>query len=77
MAAEPGVSAGGRTLAVASGRAAWDLDATSAHPATLWPSRDATVGAGDASGCAGDSESRAGRGGGAGSSERWWLFVLS
>ena len=57
--AEPGVPASDRTLAVASGRTAWDLDVTSPHPRTASPPRDATAGTGDPSGCADGSESRA------------------
>ena len=47
-----------RTLAVAAGRTAFDLDIASPHPLTASPPRDATVGRGDPSGCAGGSESR-------------------
>ena len=57
--AEPGVAASDRTLAVAAGRTAWDLDVTSAHPSTASPPRDTTAGSGDPDGCADGSESRA------------------
>ena len=57
--AEPGVPASDRTLAVASGRKAWDLDVTSPHPSTASPPRDATAGSGDPDGCADGSEDRA------------------
>jgi len=57
--AEPGVSASDRTLAVASGRTAWDLDITSPHPLTASAPRDATAGSGDPDGCADGSENRA------------------
>ena len=57
--AEPGVAASDRTLVVASGRTAWDLDVTSPHPSTASPPRDATAGSGDPDGCADGSESRA------------------
>ena len=57
--AEPGVAATDRTLAVASGRTAWDLDVTSPHPLTASPPRDTTAGTGDPDGCADGSESRA------------------
>ena len=58
-AAEPGVPASDRTLVVASGRTAWDLDVTSPHPLTASAPRDATAGSGDPDGCADGSESRA------------------
>ena len=58
-AAEPGVPASDRTLVVAAGRTAWDLDVTSPHPLTASPPRDATAGSGDPDGCADGSESRA------------------
>ena len=58
-AAEPGVAASDRTLAVAAGRTAWDMDVTSPHPATASPPRDTTAGSGDPDGCADGSESRA------------------
>ena len=48
-----------RTLAVASGRTAWDLDVTSPHPLTASAPRDATAGSGDPDGCADGSKSRA------------------
>ena len=57
--AEPGVAASDRTLAVASGWTAWDLDVTSPHPLTASAPRDATAGSGDPDGCADGSESRA------------------
>ena len=57
--AEPGVPASDRTLAVAAGRTAWDLDVTSPHPLTASAPRDATAGSGDPDGCADGSESRA------------------
>jgi len=57
--AEPGVPASDRTLAVAAGRTAWDLDITSPHPSTASPPRDTTSGSGDPDGCADGSESRA------------------
>ena len=57
--AEPGMLSSDRTLAVATGRTAWDLDITSPHPLTASPPRDATAGTGDADGCADGSESRA------------------
>ena len=50
--AEPGVAASDRTLAVAAGRTAWDLDVTSPHPLTASPPRDTTSGSGDPDGCA-------------------------
>ena len=53
--AEPGVQVSDRTLAMAAGRAAFDLDVTSPHPLTASPPRDT----GDASGCADGSENRA------------------
>ena len=53
--AEPGVAASERTLAVAAGRTAWDLDITSPHPLTASAPKDT----GDASGCADGSENRA------------------
>ena len=56
--AEPGVAASDRTLVVASGRTAWDLDVTSPHPATASAPRDTTAGSGDPDGCADGSESR-------------------
>ena len=57
--AEPGVAASDRTLAVAAGRTAWDLDVTSPHPLTASAPRDATAGSGDPDGCADGSEDRA------------------
>ena len=57
--AEPGVPASDRSLAVAAGRTAWDLDVTSPHPLTASPPRDATAGSGDPDGCADGSEDRA------------------
>ena len=57
--AEPGVAVSDRSLAVAAGRTAWDLDVTSPHPLTASPSRDTTAGTGDPDGCADGSESRA------------------
>ena len=57
--AVPGVAASDRTLAVATGRAAWDLDVTSPHPLTASAPRDTTAGTGDPDGCADGSESRA------------------
>ena len=57
--AEPGVAASDRTLVVASGRTAWDLDVTSPHPLTASAPRDTTAGSGDPDGCADGSESRA------------------
>ena len=57
--AEPGVPASDRTLAVASGRTAWDLDVTSPHPLTASAPRDQTAGSGDPDGCADGSEDRA------------------
>ena len=57
--AEPGVPSSDRTLAVAAGRTAWDLDVTSPHPLTASAPRDATAGSGDPDGCADGSESRA------------------
>ena len=57
--AEPGVAASERTLAVATGRTAWDLDVTSPHPSTASPPRDTTAGTGDPDGCADGSEDRA------------------
>ena len=57
--AEPGVPASDRTLPVAAGRAAWDLDVTSPHPSTASPPRDQMAGSGDPDGCADGSESRA------------------
>ena len=53
--AEPGVAASERTLAVAAGRTAFDLDVTSPHPLTASPPKDTS----DASGCADGSENRA------------------
>ena len=58
-AAEPGVPASDRTLVVAAGRTAWDLDVTSPHPLTASAPRDATAGSGDPDGCADGSEDRA------------------
>ncbi len=58
-AAEPGVPASDRTLVVAAGRTAWDLDVTSPHPLTASPPRDAAAGSGDPDGCADGSEDRA------------------
>ena len=57
--AEPGVPASDRSLAVAVGRTAWDLDVTSPHPLTASPRRDTTAGTGDPDGCADGSEDRA------------------
>ena len=57
--AEPGVAVSDRSLAVASGRTAWDLDITSPHPLTASPPRDTTTGSGDPDGCADGSEDRA------------------
>ena len=57
--AVPGVAASDRTLAVATGRTAWDLDVTSPHPLTASAPRDTTAGTGDPDGCADGSESRA------------------
>ena len=57
--AEPGVAASDRTLVVAAGRTAWDLDVTSPHPLTASPPRDTTAGSGDPDGCADGSEDRA------------------
>jgi len=57
--AEPGVAASDRTLAVAAGRTAWDLDVTSPHPSTASPPRDTTSGSSDPDGCADGSEDRA------------------
>ena len=57
--AEPGVTASDRTLVVAAGRTAWDLDVTSPHPLTASPPRDAAAGSGDPDGCADGSEDRA------------------
>ena len=54
-AAEPGVPALDRTLAVAADRTAWDMDITSPHHATASPPRRN----GDATGCADGSERRA------------------
>ena len=54
-AAEPGVPATDRTLAVATGRTAWDLDITSPHPFTASAPRRTS----DATGCADGSEDRA------------------
>jgi len=56
--AEPGVAVSDRTLVVAAGRTAWDLDVTSPHPLTASPPRDTTAGSGDPDGCADGSESR-------------------
>ena len=55
--AEPGVISSDRTLAVAAGRTAFDLDIASPHPLTASPPRDATAGTGDPDGCADGSES--------------------
>ena len=57
--AEPGVAASDRTLAVAAGRTAWDLDVISPHPLTASPPRDTTAGTGDPDGCVDGSEDRA------------------
>ena len=57
--AEPGVAASDRTLDVAAGRTAWDLDVTSPHPLTASPPRDQTADSGDPDGCADGSENRA------------------
>ena len=56
---EPGVAASDRTLVVAAGRTAWNLDITSPHPLTASAPRDTTAGSGDLDGCADGSESRA------------------
>ena len=58
-AAEPGVPASDRTLVVAAGRTAWDMDVTSPHPLTASAPRDQAAGSGDPDGCADGSESRA------------------
>ena len=68
--AEPGVPASDRTLAVASGRTAWDLDITSPHPLTASAPRDTTAGTGDPDGCADGSESRADHAASSGSAAR-------
>ena len=57
--AEPGVLASDRTLVVATGRTAWDLDVTSPHPLTASAPRDTTAGSGDPDGCTDGSEDRA------------------
>ena len=69
-AAEPGVPASDRTLAVAAGRTAWDLDITSPHHNTASPPRDTTSTPADATGCADGSESRADHSSDAGSAVR-------
>ena len=68
--AEPGVPASDRTLAVAAGRTAWDLDITSPHHNTASPPRDTTSTPADATGCADGSESRADHSSNAGSAVR-------
>ena len=68
--AEPGVPASDRTLAVATGRTAWDLDIASPHPLTASPPRDTTAGTGDPDGCADGSESRADHAASSGSAAR-------
>ena len=69
-AAEPGVAASDRTLVVAAGRTAWDLDVTSPHHNTASPPRDTTSTPADATGCADGSESRADHSSDAGSAAR-------
>ena len=69
-AAEPGVAASDRTLAVAAGRTAWDLDVTSPHHNTASPPRDVASTPADATGCADGSESRADHSSDAGSAVR-------
>ena len=68
--AEPGVAASDRTLAVAAGRTAWDLDITSPHHNTASPPRDTTSAQADATGCADGSEDRADHSSDAGSTVR-------
>ena len=68
--AEPGVTATDRTLVVATGRTAWDLDVTSPHHNTASPPRDVASTPADATGCAGGSESRADHSSDAGSAVR-------
>ena len=69
-AAEPGVPASDRTLAVATGRTAWDLDITLPHHNTASPPRDTTSTPADATGCADGSEDRADHSSDAGSAAR-------
>ena len=69
-AAEPGVPASDRTLVVAAGRTAWDLDITSPHHNTASPPRDTTSTPADATGCADGSEDRADHSSDAGSAAR-------
>ena len=69
-AAEPGVPASDRTLAVAVGRTAWDLDITSPHHNTASPPRNVASTPADATGCADGSESRADHSSDAGSAAR-------
>ena len=69
-AAEPGVPASDRTLAVAVGRTAWDLDITSPHHNTASPPRDVASTPSDATGCADGSEGRADHSSDAGSAVR-------
>ena len=68
--AVPGVPASDRTLAVATGRTAWDLDITSPHHNTASPPRDTASTPADATGCADGSESRADHSSDAGSAAR-------
>ena len=68
--AVPGVPASDRTLAVAAGRTAWDLDVTSPHHNTASPPRDVASTPADATGCADGSESRADHSSDAGSAVR-------
>ena len=69
-AAEPGVTASDRTLVLAAGRTAWDLDITSPHHNTASPPRDVASTPADATGCADGSESRADHSSDAGSAVR-------
>ena len=69
-AAEPGVPASDRTLVVAAGRTAWDLDITLPHHNTASPPRDTTSTPADATGCADGSEDRADHSSDAGSAAR-------
>ena len=69
-AAEPGVTASDRTLVVAAGRTAWDLDITSPHHNTASPPRNVASTPADATGCADGSESRADHSSDAGSAAR-------
>ena len=69
-AAEPGVTASDRTLVVAAGRTAWDLDITSPHHNTASPPRNVASTPADATGCADGSESRADHSSDAGSAVR-------